>query len=200
MHDATSSALPAQSLDRLFRTARTHAYWQQREVPDAVLRELYDLLKFGPTAANCSPMRAVFVKSAAAKDRLKPCLSPGNVDKTMSAPVTVIVATDLEFYEQLPKLFPHADARSWYAGNPAASEPTGLLSASLQGGYMILAARALGLDCGPMGGFDKAKVDAEFFAGTTYRSIFLCNLGYGDPTRLHPRLPRLGFDEVCTIV
>ena len=200
MQHTAPAALPAPSLDQLFRTARTHAHWLPREVPDALLRELYELLKFGPTSANCSPMRVVFIKGAGAKERLKPCLSPGNVEKTMSAPVTAIIAMDLEFYEKLPKLFPHADARSWYAGNPAASEPTALLSASLQGGYMILAARALGLDCGPMGGFDKAKVDAEFLAGTTYRSIFLCNLGYGDPARLHPRLPRLGFDEVCTIV
>lgn len=200
MDTTTSNPLPAASLDRLFRAARTYSSWQARDVPESVLRELHDLVKFGPTSANCCPMRLVFVKSAEAKERLKPCVAPGNVDKVMTAPVTAIVAMDLEFYERLPMLFPHADARSWYAGNPAASEPTALLSASLQGGYMILAARALGLDCGPLGGFDKAKVDAAFLAGTSLRSIFLCNIGYGDAAKLHPRLPRLGFDEVCTIV
>lgn len=200
MDSDASGPLPSDSLDRLFRTARTYSAWQPREVPDSVLRDLHDLLKFGPTSANCCPMRLVFIRSAEAKERLRPCLSPGNVDKTMGAPVTAIVAMDVEFYEKLPRLFPHTDARSWYAGKPEAAEPTALLSASLQGGYMILAARALGLDCGPMGGFDKAAVDAAFLAGTTYRSIFLCNLGYGDRSRLHPRLPRLGFEEVCAIV
>ncbi len=205
-HASSANALPGQAplpqaaLDQLFLAARTHNGWLPKEVSDDLLRRLYDLLKFGPTAANSCPMRVVFVKGAAAKEKLRGCLSPGNIDKTMAAPVTAIVAMDMEFYEKLPKLFPHADARSWYAGNAVAIESNAMLNSSLQGAYLMMAARALGLDCGPMGGFDKAKVDAAFLAGTTLRSNFLCNLGYGDPAKLHPRLPRLDFDEVCSIV
>jgi nitroreductase len=194
------AALPDASIEQLFLNARTHGAWQPTPVTDATLRELYELLKWGPTAANSCPMRVVFVRSAAEKERLKPCLSPGNVEKTMAAPVTAIVAMDMEFYEKLPALFPHADARSWYAGNQAAIDANAVLNSSLQGAYLIVAARALGLDCGPMGGFDKEKVNAAFLAGTTWRANFLVNLGYGDASKLHPRLPRLGFDDACRIV
>ena len=193
------TTLAQSALEQLFLNARTHNVWHDRPVSDDMLRQLYDLLKFGPTAANSCPMRVVFVKGAAAKEKLKPCLSPGNVEKTMSAPVTAIVAMDMEFYEKLPKLFPHADARSWYAGNPAAIESNAVLNSSLQGAYLMLAARAIGLDCGPMGGFGKVKVNEAFFAGTSLRANFLCNLGFGDATKLHPRSPRLDFAEACTI-
>jgi 3-hydroxypropanoate dehydrogenase len=165
-----------------------------------LLRQLYDMVKLGPTSANCCPMRVVFVKSPEARERLRPCVAPGNVDKMMSAPVTAIVAMDMEFYENVGALFPMVDTRSWYAGKPAAIEAAAVLNTSLQAAYLFIAARALGLDCGPMGGFDKAKVDAEFFAGSPLRALLLCNLGYGDRTKLHPRLPRLGFDEACRIV
>jgi nitroreductase len=184
----------------LFLQARTFSAWQDQPVSDELLERLYELLRWGPTGANCSPMRVVFVKSTEAKERLRPCLSPGNVDKTIGAPVTAIVAADMEFYERLPALFPHADARSWYAGNAPLAASTAILNASLQGAYLIVAARALGLDCGPMAGFDKDKVDSSFFAGTAFRSIFLCNIGIGDASKLHPRLPRLAFKEACSIV
>jgi len=188
------------SLDLLFRAARTHAKWTNRPVDPALLRQAWDLARMGPTSTNCQPARIVFVASPAAKERLKPALAPGNVDKTMAAPVTAIIAEDREFYERLPVLFPHADARSWFVGNEALITATAFRNASLQGGYFILACRALGLDCGPMSGFDQAKVDAEFFAGTKVRSNFLINIGYGDPAGLHPRGPRLAFDEACTIL
>jgi 3-hydroxypropanoate dehydrogenase len=194
------NTLPQASLDQLFLQARTFSAWQDQPVSDELLERLYELLRWGPTGANCCPMRVVFVKSTEAKERLRPCLSPGNVDKTMGAPVTAIVAADMEFYERLPALFPHADARSWYAGNAPLAASTATLNASLQGAYLIMAARALGLDCGPMAGFDKEKTDAAFFAGTAVRSIFLCNLGYGDGAKLHPRLPRLPFVDACRIV
>lgn len=187
------------ALDLLFRTARTHNKWQPKPVPSEVLRALFDLLKMGPTSANCQPGRFVFVVSPAAKERLKPCLAPGNVDKTMSAPVTAIVAHDLEFYEQLPKLFPHADARSWFVGNQALTETTAFRNGTLQGAYLILAARALGLDAGPMSGFDNGKVDAAFFPGGKVKSNFLVNLGYGDPAGLYPQSPRPDFDASCRI-
>lgn len=184
---------------RIFLDARTHVAWTDRAVADATLHELYETLRWGPTAANCSPLRIVFVRGREAKERLRPALSPGNVDKTMAAPVTAILAHDLGFPDTLPRLFPHADARSWYAGNEPFIHETAFRNASIQGGYFIVAARALGLDCGPMSGFDAAKVDAEFFAGTTWRANFLCNLGYGDASRLYPRGPRLGFDDACRI-
>jgi 3-hydroxypropanoate dehydrogenase len=195
------SVLNNDSLDLIFRKARTHNAWLDKPVEDSLLRQVYDLAKWGPTSANSSPMRIVFVKSREAKERLKPALAEGNVDKTMAAPVTAILAMDIRFYEQLPKLFPHADAKSWFANLPeSALEYSALRNASLQGAYFMLAARALGLDCGPMSGFDNAKVDATFFAGTTVKSNFLCNLGYGDANKLYPRSPRLTFDETCQLI
>jgi len=188
------------SLNQLFLEARTHNKWLGTPVDDALLRELYGLTKFAPTSANSQPMRLVFVKSREAKERLKPALAPANVDKVMTAPVTAIVAHDLEFFEQLPKLMPHVDARSWFANRPAAQiERAAYQAGSMQGAYLILAARALGLDTGPIGGFDNAKVDAAFFPGGTWRSNFLVNLGYGDPAGVFPRNPRLDFDEACRI-
>ncbi|MCU0241133.1 MAG: malonic semialdehyde reductase [Vicinamibacteria bacterium] len=192
-------ALDTAALDQIFRTARTFNGWQKKDVSDALLRELYDLAKMGPTSLNCLPMRLVFVKSEAAKERLKPCLMSANVDKTMAAPVTAIVGHDLEFYEHLPRLFPHLDARAWFVGQAAFAESTAFRNGSLQGAYLILAARALGLDCGPMSGFDSDKVDAAFFPGGRVRTNFLVNLGYGEPQAVYPRGPRFAFDEVCRI-
>ena len=188
------------TLDRIFRNARTHYAWQKRGVSVELLREVWELAKLGPTSANCSPARIVFVMSAEAKGRLRPCLIPGNVDKTMTAPATAIIGHDLAFYERLPELFPHTDAKSWFAGNERLIETTAMRNGTLQGAYFMLAARALGLDCGPMSGFDNAMVDAEFFAGTTVRSNFLCNLGYGDASVLYPRSPRLAFDDACQVL
>jgi 3-hydroxypropanoate dehydrogenase len=190
-----------EDLDLIFRNARTHNVWQDKPVPDSLLRQVYDLAKMGPTSANMSPMRMVFIRSREAKERLKPALHAGNVDKTMAAPVTAIIGMEVHFYEQLPKLFPHADARAWFKDlTENILEYTALRNSSLQGAYFMLAARAIGLDCGPMSGFDNAKVDAEFFAGTTIKSNFLCNLGYGDASKLYPRSPRLTFDEACKVV
>ncbi|KZC38245.1 MULTISPECIES: malonic semialdehyde reductase [Rhodanobacter] len=195
-----SELLSEASLDQLFRNARTFNAWLPKEVSDEQLQQVFDLAKFGPTSANCSPMRVVFVKSKAAKAKLEPFLSDGNRAKTMEAPVTAIVATDYAFYEQLPKLFPHADAKSWFVGNQPLIDSTAFRNATLQGAYLLLAARAVGLDCGPMSGFDNAGVDAAFFAGTTVKSNFLISIGYGDASRnLFPRSPRLTFDEACTI-
>ena len=191
--------LDSAALDQLFREARTHNAWQKREVPDALLKDLIDLMKMGPTAANASPARIVFVKSPAAKEKFRPSLSPGNLEKTMAAPVTAIIGYDLAFYEHLPRLFPHADARSWFAGKPDVIQSTAFRNGSLQGAYFILAARALGLDAGPMSGFDAAGVDAAFFAGTQVKSNFICNLGYGDPAGLFPRSPRFDFSDIATI-
>ena len=185
---------------RLFREARTHSAWLPRPVPEDVLREAYDLAKMGPTSANASPARFVFLTTEAAKERLIPALMPGNVEKTRSAPVTVIVAQDLEFYEQLPRLWPQVDARSWFAGNPGLIADTAARNSSLQGAYLMLAARALGLDCGPMSGFDAEKVNAEFFPDGRWRANFLFNLGFGDPEKLHPRAPRLDFEEACRVL
>ncbi|HTH68467.1 MAG TPA: malonic semialdehyde reductase [Rhodanobacter sp.] len=195
-----SELLSEASLDQLFRSARTFNAWLPQEVSDEQLHQLYDLAKFGPTSANSSPMRVVFVKSKAAKAKLEPFLSDGNRAKTMEAPVTAIVATDHEFYEQLPRLFPHADARSWFVGNQPLIDTTAFRNATLQGAYLLLAARAVGLDCGPMSGFDNAGVDAAFFAGTSIKSNFLISIGYGDASRnLFARSPRLAFGEACTI-
>ena len=194
------TTLDDKAIDQLFRTARTQNGWQDEPVSDEVLRRLYDLVKMGPTSANALPARFVFVKSPEAKARLKACLAPTNVEKTMAAPVTVIVGYDTEFYEKLPKLFPHADARSWFVGNPELIQSTAFRNSSLQGAYLILAARALGLDCGPMSGFDNEKVDAEFFPDGRVKSNFLVNLGYGDSSKLFPRGPRLAFEEACQIV
>ncbi len=187
--------------DLIFRKARTHSVWQAKPVDDALLQQVYDLAKMGPTSANMCPMRIVFVRSAEAKEKLKPTLDPGNVDKTMKAPVTAIIGMDIRFYEQLPKLFPHADAKAWFKDLPEnVLEYVALRNSSLQGAYFMIAARALGLDCGPMSGFNNAKVDEAFFAGTSVKSNFLCNLGYGDATKLYPRSPRLSFDEACKVV
>ncbi|GAA0890288.1 malonic semialdehyde reductase [Rhodanobacter soli] len=195
-----SELLSEASLEQLFRSARTFNAWLPKEVSDEQLHQLYDLAKFGPTSANSSPMRVVFVKSKAAKAKLEPFLSDGNRAKTMEAPVTAIVATDHEFYEQLPRLFPHTDARSWFVGNQPLIDTTAFRNATLQGAYLLLAARAVGLDCGPMSGFDNAGVDAAFFAGTAIKSNFLISIGYGDASRnLFARSPRLAFGEACTI-
>jgi 3-hydroxypropanoate dehydrogenase len=199
MEDAMAIPLDDAALDQLFRAARTHNGWQPKGVTEDTLRQLYDLLKMGPTSANCLPARFVFVRSPEAKARLGPCLSPNNVEKTMAAPVTVIAGYDTEFYEKLPQLFPHTDARSWFVGNSELIQSTAFRNASLQGAYLILAARALGLDCGPMSGFDNAKVDAVFFPGGKVKSNFLVNLGYGDPSKVRPRGPRLAFEEACRI-
>ncbi len=188
------------ALDIIFRKARTHISWLDKPVSDDQLRQLYDLMKWGPTSANCSPARVLFLRTREAKERLRPALSPNNVDKTMAAPVTAIVAYDLEFYEHLPRLFPNnLDARGWFANSPELARITAFRNGSLQGGYFIIAARSLGLDCGPMSGFDNAKVDAEFFASTV-KSNFLCNLGYGEHAKLFPRNPRLEFDEACKLL
>ncbi len=189
-----------QALAQLFAEARTHNAWQQREVSDAQLQAIYDAMKWAPTSANCSPARIVFVTSAAAKQKLAPALAEGNLAKTLAAPVTAIVGSDHAFHEKLPYLFSHADAKSWFEGNQALIDTTAFRNATLQGAYLMLAARALGLDCGPMSGFDNAQVDAAFFAGTDVRSNFLINLGYGDPSALYPRSPRLSFAEACQIV
>jgi 3-hydroxypropanoate dehydrogenase len=196
-----SKVLNDEGQNLLFREARTHNGWLDKPVDDALLRQVYDLAKMGPTSANMCPMRIVFVKSKEAKAKLKPCLDAGNVDKTMAAPVTAIIGMDVHFFEALPKLFPHADAKAWFKDLPEnVLEFVALRNSSLQGAYFMLAARSLGLDCGPMSGFNNQKVDAAFFAGTTIKSNFLCNLGHGDPARLYPRSPRLGFDEACTLV
>lgn len=192
--------LDAAALDLLFLQARTHSAWLPQPVTDEQLQQLYNLMKFGPTSANCSPARIVFVKSTAEKERLVACMSTGNKEKTRAAPVTAIIGMDLRFADKLPQLYPHTDARPWFEGTPEWIEATALRNASLQGGYFILAARSLGLDCGPMSGFDADKVDVAFFAGTSIKANFVCNLGHGDRTRLHPRSPRLAFDEACRIV
>jgi len=196
-----SELLSDTALDQLFRQARTYNAFLDQPVSDEQLRRVYELAKFGPTSANSSPARIVFVKSAEAKAKLEPFLSEGNRAKTMKAPVTAIVAIDYEFYEQLPKLFPHADARSWFVGNQPSIDTTAFRNGTLQGAYLIMAARAVGLDCGPMSGFDNAGVDQAFFADTpNYKSNFLINLGYGDASRdLFPRSPRLSFEEACRI-
>lgn len=186
------------ALDQLFRKARTYNAFDG-EVSDALLHRLYDLLKFGPTSANQTPARFVFVKSLQAKNKLEPALDEGNHDKTMAAPVTVIVAHDLDFHEKLPYLFPHTDAKAWFENDLEKRKINAFRNGSLQGAYLLLAARALGLDCGPMSGFDNAKVDEAFFKGTRIKSNFLVNLGHGDPGGIFPRSPRLGFDEACRI-
>ncbi len=195
-----SEILSDAGLDLLFREARTHNGWQDKEVSGVLLQAIYDLAKMGPTSANCSPMRVVYVTTPAAKERLKPALDPGNVDKTMAAPVTAIIGYDLAFYELLPTLFPHTDARAWFVGKEQLARDTAFRNGSLQGAYFILAARALGLDCGPMSGFNNAKVDEAFFPEGTVKSNFLCNLGYGEPAALHPRSPRLDFDQACKVL
>jgi len=197
---STADTSNTADLKLLFTDAHTHNAWLDRPVSDDLLRRLYEVARMAPTSANCQPMRIVFVKSAAAKEKLRPTLMAANVDKTMAAPATAIVAYDLEFYEKMPKLFPARDFRAMFLGMPEEKrERSAFQNGSLQGGYLILAARALGLDCGPMGGFDNEKVDAAFLAGTKWKSNFLVNLGYGDPAKLFPRNPRLDFDEACRI-
>ena len=192
--------LPEDALEQILTEARTHNVWLPEPVSDELLMEIYNLMKWGPTSANSSPARIVFVKSPEAKQRLLPCLAEGNVDKTKAAPVTAIIAQDMEFYEKLPKLFPFADARSWFAGNKPFIESTAFRNSSLQGAYLIIATRSLGLDCGPMSGFDNSKVDEAFFQGTSWKSNFICNIGYGDTNKLRPRAPRLEFAEACKIL
>lgn len=187
------------SIEQLFTEARTQNGYLPTPVSDDTLRELYELLKWGPTAANSTPARLCFVRSPEAKARLIECMAPGNRQKVTEAPVTVIVGMDLAFYEHLPKLFPHTDARSWFAGKDEAIRATAFRNSSLQGGYLILAARALGLDCGPMSGFDAAKVDAAFWAGTAITTNFICTLGKGNPEKVMARHPRLSFDEACRL-
>ena len=192
--------LDENSLDLIFRRARTHNVWLPTPVPEATLRELWDVMKFGPTSANCSPLRIVFVQSLQAKERLVACMSENNQAKTRVAPVTAILAMDLEFYEKLPRLFPHNQtARSWFAGKPEHIKETAFRNSSLQGAYFIIAARALGLDCGPMSGFNADKLNAEFFADGKLKVNFVCSLGHGDGSKLFPRSPRLDFDEACRI-
>ena len=192
--------LSNEALDQLFRTARTHNKWLPKSVDDALLHRLIELTLLGPTSANSSPGRFVFVKTPEGKEKLRPALAPGNLDKTMAAPVTAIIAQDTLFYEHLPTLFPHADAKSWFVGNDALIQGTMVRNATLQGAYLMLAARAVGLDCGPMSGFDPAKVNAEFFPDGRFQVNFLCNLGYGDPGKLFARSPRFECEDVCTFV
>jgi 3-hydroxypropanoate dehydrogenase len=195
------NTLSNEGQELVFRNARSYSYWLDKPVDDGLLRQVYDLTKMGPTSANMCPLRIIFVKSPEAKERLKRALDAGNVNKVMTAPVTAILGMDIHFYERLPKLFPHADARSWFKDLPEpVLEYIALRNSSLQGAYFMLAARSLGLDCGPMSGFNNANVDAAFFAGTTIKSNFLCALGYGDASKLHPRSPRLTFEETCQII
>jgi nitroreductase len=193
--------LSKEALDQIFVQARTHNVWLDRPVSDEKLHEIYDLMKWGPTSANASPLRIVFVKSPEAKAKLLATVSEGNYEKVKAAPVTAILAQDLEFYDKLNKLFPHnPDARSWFAGNDPVIKATAFRNSSLQAAYFIIAARSLGLDCGPMSGFDAEKLDAAFFSGTSWKSNLICSLGYGDHTKLYPRAPRLDFDEACKII
>jgi len=187
------------ALRQIFLDARTHNKWQPKDVPDSLLREIVDIMKMGPTSANCSPARILLLKSKA-KERLKPYLDDTNKEKTMQAPVCAIIGYDLKFYEHLPKLFPHKDAKAWFEDKPEFIKTTAFRNGTLQGAYLIIAARALGLDCGPMSGFDNDGVDKEFFAGTHIKSNFLCSIGYGDPAGLFPRSPRFAFDEVAKIL
>ncbi len=193
------SPLTKDALDQLFAAARTHHAWVKQDVPDELLRTLYDLAKWGPTSANSSPMRIVYVKSKSAKEKLLPAVAGPNVEQVRSAPVTAIIAYDQKFYDELPTLFPAFDARSMFVSNPSLSEQTAFRNGSLQGAYFILAARALGLDSGPMSGFDNGKVDQAFFENSSWKSNFLCNIGYGDTAKLYPRGPRLSFEQACII-
>jgi 3-hydroxypropanoate dehydrogenase len=196
-----ATAIDAAALDQLFLKARTQNKWLDKDVPDSLLKELVDVMKMGPTSANCQPARIVFVKSAAAKARLAPFLSEGNRAKTMTAPVCAIIGFDLEFFENLPRVFPHnQSAKSWFTSSPAHAETTAFRNGTLQGAYFILAARALGLDTGPMSGYDQTGVDKEFFPGGKIKSNFLCSVGYGDASAVLGRLPRLAFDEMAEIL
>ncbi|HHN73276.1 MAG TPA: malonic semialdehyde reductase [Thermopetrobacter sp.] len=198
--DACGKPIDEASLRQIFLDARSYNGWRDEPVSDACLHRLVDLMKMGPTSANCQPVRIRFLRSRAAKERLKPHLMEGNVEKAMSAPVVALLAHDLEFYERLPRYFPHTDARSWFVGNRPLIEETAFRNSSLQGAYLIIAARALGLDTGPMSGFDPEGVNREFFAGTSLRINFICALGHGDPASLFPRSPRPAFDEIAEIL
>lgn len=193
-------ALDDTAMDTLFRKARSHNGWLDKDVTDAQLHQLYDLFKMGPTSANSCPARIHFVRTAQAKEKLKGCLQQGNIEKSMTAPVVAIIAMDMKFYEHLPFLFPHTDAKSWFEGNVEKIRLTALRDSTLQGAYLMLAARSLGLDCGPMSGFDNKKLDEAFFKGEDIESIFICALGYGDESKLHPRGPRLDFAQACKIL
>jgi 3-hydroxypropanoate dehydrogenase len=197
---AIKSPISSEAVDQLFREARTHSAWLPEPVRLELLSKAYELAGLGPTSANASPARFVFLTTPGAKARLQPALAPGNVEKTMAAPVTVIVAWDTEFYEKLPKLFPHADIRSYFVGNQALIDESAFRNSSLQAAYFILAARALGLDCGPMSGFDPNKLNAEFFPDGKWKANLLCNLGYGDSSKLFPRNPRLDFEEAAVVL
>lgn len=192
--------IDTQSLDILFNEAKTYYAWQDKPVPHDLLRKIYDLAKMGATSANCSPMRVIFVESKEAKEKLKPCLAPANIEKSMSAPIVALMANDMEFYNHLPTLFPHTDAKSWFVGNEELIKTTAFRNGTLQAAYLMLAARACRLDCGPMSGFDNVKLDETFFKGTSFKSNFICNLGYGDPKDLFPRSPRFNFADVCKIL
>jgi 3-hydroxypropanoate dehydrogenase len=193
-------AIDQRAISQIFLNARTHSFWTNTPVNDDLLKQVYELARMAPTSANCSPMRIVFIKSAESKELLRPCLAEANIEKTMSAPVTAIIGHDLTFYETLPQLFPHADAKSWFVGNTELSTITAFRNGTLQAAYFMLAARSLGLDCGPMSGFNNAMVDEVFFKNTAIKSNFLCNLGYGDASKLFPRSPRLSFTETCAIL
>ncbi|MBL8628496.1 MAG: malonic semialdehyde reductase [Rhodospirillaceae bacterium] len=193
-------SLNDQGLDLIFRNARTQNSWKPESVSEALLQKIYDLAKMGPTSANCSPARFVFVTTPAGKEKLKPALSQGNLAKTMSAPVTALIGMDMEFYELLPELFPHGNAKSWFTGNTALIEETAFRNSSLQAAYLMLVARSLGLDCGPMSGFDKNKVNAAFWPDGRVKVNFICNIGYGDDAQVFPRGPRLPFERACEIV
>ena len=185
----------------LFIAGRTHNDWIEKDVPDSLLHELYNLMKWGPTSANCSPARIKFIKSQEAKNRLVKYLIESNIEKTISAPVSAIIAYDTKFYEFIPKLFPHnPEAKEWFSGSEEFAEVTAFRNSSLQGAYFILAARTLGLDCGPMSGFDNVGIDNEFFSESDFKSNFICNIGYGDHNKLFDRSPRFDFDEVCKIL
>lgn len=192
--------IDSSALATLFTSARTHNAWLNKPVSDELCQQIYELAKWGPTSANSSPARVVFVKSSSGKEKLVPCMSPGNQEKTKLAPVTAIIAMDMEFYEKLPQLFPHDDARSWFVGNQPVIDATAFRNSTLQGAYLMLAARAYGLDCGPMSGFDADKINATFFANSSVKVNFICNLGYGDASQLFPRSPRLSFEEACKII
>lgn len=200
-HPQGPAMLDNAALATLFTNARSHSFWLNKPVSDELLKQVVDLAKWGATSANCSPARIVFVKSAVEKEKLIACMDAGNVEKTRTAPVTAIIGMDLEFYEKLPQLFPHnQEAKSWFAGKPEVIKETAFRNGTLQGAYLMLAARALGLDCGPMSGFSQQKVNNTFFANTSVKANFVCCLGYGDASKLFPRSPRLSFDEACRIV
>jgi len=194
-----ATALAPDALDQLFLTARSQNGWRDKAVGDDLIDQLYGLVRMGPTSANCSPARFVFIRTQAGKHRLAPALSGGNLEKTMTSPVTVLICHDMKFYDQLPQLFPHGDARSWFTGSPELVAETAMRNGSLAGGYLIMAARALGLDCGPLSGFDADKVNNAFLKDTDWKVNFMCNLGYGDPDKVWGRLPRLSFDDACIL-